>query len=227
MAVDTQADAARSERFRGIYTGAIADVLYELGHGAQTLPHAIKPVVKGDRIAAPAFTVEWVPYVGGDGDAHGERAWEMLAAVPPGYVAVAATHIPERAVLGDLAMAYLRARGCAGVIVDGGCRDIQFNEAIGLPTFCAFMTPQDASHGRGEVKAWGHEIGIGEVRVRVDDFVVADADGVVVIPRDLVDDVLERAEALVGREAQIREALLAGASPQSLFAEPTSPAAPE
>jgi regulator of RNase E activity RraA len=216
--VDTQADAARSERFRDIYTGAIADVLYELGHGAQTLPHAIKPVVKGDRIAAPAFTVEWAPYLGSDGDAHGERAWDMLAAVPPGYVAVAATHIPERAVLGDLAMAYLRARGCAGVIVDGGCRDIRFNEEIGLPTFCAFMTPQDASHGRGEVKAWGHEIGIGEVRVRMDDFVVADADGVVVIPRDLVDEVLRRAEELVGKEA---------ASPRSLFAETTSPATPE
>jgi regulator of RNase E activity RraA len=224
VAADTQADAERSERFRGIYTGAIADVLYELGHGAQTLPHAIKPIVKGHRIAAPAFTVEWVPYVGGDGDPHGERAWDMLAAVPPGYVAVAATHIVERAVLGDLAMAYLRARGCAGVIVDGGCRDIQFNEEIGLPTFCAFMTPQDASHGRGTVKAWGHEIGIGEVRIRADDFVVADADGVIVIPHDLVDEVLQRAEALVGQETQIREALLAGASPQDLFGGTASPA---
>lgn len=143
----------------------------------------------------------------------------MLGSVPPGHVLVGVSNIAERAVLGDLAMAYLKARGCAGVILDGGARDVDLNEAIGLPTFCRFTTPQDASHGRGDVREWGHDIHIGEVRIRPGDFVVADADGVVVIPDELVDDVLERAEALVDRETEIREALLAGRSPQTIFSE--------
>lgn len=205
--------------FSDIYTGAITDVLFELGHGAQTLPHRIKALVGGQRMDGPAFTVEWAPYLARTaGEGHGERAWEMLSAVPAGSVLVAVSNIPERAVLGDLAMAYLLAHGCAGVVIDGGCRDVALNETIGLPTFCAFTTPQDASHGRGEVSRWGHEIAIGEVHVRTGDFVVADADGVVVIPEPLVDDVRGRASELVHRETRIRSALLAGESPSALFA---------
>lgn len=212
--------AERSQRFARIYTGALTDTLYGLGHGGQTLPHAIKALVKGQRIAAPAYTVEWAPYLGsGGGDPNHERAWAMLGAIPAGHTIVGVSYIADRAILGDLAMAYLKARGVAGVILDGGARDVSLNEEIGLPTFCAFVTPQDASHGRGEVKAWGHEIRVGEVAVRCGDFVVADADGVVVIPAELVDEVLERAEDLVEREVGYREALLAGRSPASIFGE--------
>ncbi len=202
-----------SRRFAAIYTGALTDVLYGLGRGAQTLPHAIKPLVTGDRISAPAFTAEWAPYLSGEMD----RSWEMIMAVPSGHALVVDTHIPERAVLGDLALAYLKLHGCEGLVVDGGCRDVDIGTAVGLPRFCAFTTPQDASHGRGEVRAWGHEIRIGEVTVRTGDMIVADRDGVVVIPIEIAEEVLVRAEALVADETRIREALLAGASPADLF----------
>jgi regulator of RNase E activity RraA len=205
--------AELSERFAAIYTGALTDILFAMGYGAQTLPHAIKPVDKGDRIAAPAFTAEWTPYLSGQKD----RAWEMLKAVPSGHALIAATHIRERASLGDLALAFLLRRGCKGVVLDGGCRDIDLGSAIGMPRFCAFATPQDASHGRGEVRAWGHEITIGEVRIRTGDMIVADADGVVIVPIEIAGEVLVKAEALVADETRIRDALLAGASPDDLF----------
>lgn len=200
-------------RFAPIYTGALTDILYEMGYGAQTLPHAIKPAVPGDRIAAPAYTAEWRPYLSGEPS----KAWEMLKSVPPGHALIAATHIYERASLGDLALAFLKHRGVRGLVLDGGCRDIDIGTQIGMPRFCAFASPQDASHGRGEVRAWGHEITIGEVRIRPGDFIVADTDGVVIIPVEIVEEVLLRAEALVADETRIRDALLAGASPDDLF----------
>lgn len=202
-----------SKRFGAIYTGALTDILFEMGYGAQTLPHAIKSVVKGDRIAAPAFTAEWAPYLGGGKS----RAWEMLKSVPAGHALIAATNIPERASLGDLALALLKTRGCKGLVLDGGCRDIDIGTQIGMPRFCAFATPQDASHGRGEVKEWGHQITIGEVKIRTGDFIVADTDGVVIIPIEIAEEVLVRAEKLVEEETRLRDALLAGASPDELF----------
>ncbi|MGE3873294.1 MAG: RraA family protein [Parvibaculaceae bacterium] len=202
-----------SRRLGAVYTGALTDILFDMGRGAQTLPHAIKPVVTGDRISAPAFTAEWAPYLSGGKS----KAWDMLKSVPPGHALIAATNIRERASLGDLALAFLAARGCKGLVLDGGCRDIDIGTRIGLPRFCAFTTPQDASHGRGEVRRWGHEITIGEVRIRTGDFIVADTDGVVIIPKEIAKEVLVRAEALVKEETRIREALLAGASPDDLF----------
>ena len=212
VTIDLSMDEMR-ERFGKIYTGALTDILFGLGHGAQTLPHAIKPLVEGDRISAPAFTVEWAPYLSGARD----RSWEMLKAIPAGYALIAATNITERAVLGDLAVAFLKRQGCEGLVVDGGCRDIDIGTLVGLPRFCAFTTPQDASHGRGEVRAWGHDIRIGEVLIRTGDFIVADRDGVVIIPIEIAGEVLARAEALVADETRIREALLDGASPDDLF----------
>ena len=202
-----------SDRFEKIYTGALTDILFSMGHGSQTLPHGIQPLVKGDRISAPAFTAEWAPYLSGAKS----RAWEMLKSVPAGHALIAATHIHDRASLGDLALAFLINRGCKGLVLDGGCRDVDIGTGIGMPRFCAFTTPQDASHGRGEVREWGHEIRIGEVRIRTGDFIVADTDGVVIIPIEIAPEVLVRAEALVEDETRIRDALLRGESPDDLF----------
>lgn len=213
MAETERSVEALCERFSTIYTGALTDVLYGLGRGAQTLPHVIKPLVEGDRICAPAYTAEWAPYLSGGKD----RSWEMLMAVPTGHALIVASHIVERASLGDLALAYLITKGAKGLVMDGGCRDVDLGTQIGLPRFCAFTTPQDASHGRGEVREWGHPITIGEVTIRTGDLIVADRDGVVIVPIEIAEEVLVRAEALVADETRIREALLAGASPADLF----------
>jgi regulator of RNase E activity RraA len=204
-------------RYDALYTGALTDTLYELGFGAQTLPTAIKSVVPGQRVSGPAFTTVCRPYVPSAPE-DPERAWEMLGAVPAGHVLIVQTNADDRSALGDLAMAHMKSRGVAGVVLDGGARDIGFNREIGLPTFCAFMTPQDLSHGRGSFATWQEDVRIGEVVVRPGDFVVGDADGVVIVPAEVLDEVLERAEDLARRETGIRAALLAGASVEDAFA---------
>ena len=212
------------ERLAAIHTGALTDVLFELGYGSQTLPCEIGGLRPGMRLAGAAFPLESRPGPPPQEYDETSRAWEMFESVPAGHVAVYATGGGEHAVIGDLAIALLKARGCTGVVVDGGCRDIELILAIGLPVFCRFTTPLDISHGRGEVVGWGNPVDVGEVRVSRGDVVVADSDGVVVIPAALAQRVLGTAEDLVEREARIRAALLEGLSPDQAYTRnPTRP----
>jgi 4-hydroxy-4-methyl-2-oxoglutarate aldolase len=104
----------------------------------------------------------------------------------------------------------------AGVVLDGGCRDVDFIVREGFPVFARFVTPQD-SVPRWEVVDWGHDVAIADVRVATGDYVLGDADGVVVVPARVADDVLARAEAVVGTENEVRRAVRAGMAPLEAF----------
>jgi hypothetical protein len=96
------------------------------------------------------------------------------------------------------------------------CRDVDLIRETGLPVFARYRTPQDAV-ARWEVLEWGHEIVIEGVTVATGDYVVGDADGVAVVPRDLIETVLEEAEALVGTENLIRDAVRGGMKPLAAY----------
>jgi regulator of RNase E activity RraA len=201
--------AVLAGRFAATYTGALTDVLHELDLSSRTLPPTIRPLRPGMRLAGPAFTIRAEPEVGRN------RTFDtikVLKAVPRGHVVIWETGADDHAVIGDLAVAFLAAQGCAGLVLNGGCRDVDFLAEIGLPVFCRFVTPQDMSHGRGAITACDVTLTVGGVEVAAGDYVVADADGVVVVPRESVHEVLERAEALVRRESIVRAALLRGSS---------------
>jgi 4-hydroxy-4-methyl-2-oxoglutarate aldolase len=199
-----------------IYTGAVTDVLDELGYPNQTLPPEIGPLAPGMRVAGRAFAVEGRPRPGGEYEPSIRRILELLGAVPAGHVAVYAANDRTSAQFGELSATSLKARGVAGVVLDGGCRDVDFIVREGFPVFPRFLTPQD-SVPRWEVVEWGHEISIAEVRVATGDFVLGDSDGVVVIPEALTDEVLARAGALVGTENEVRRAVRSGMPPLEAF----------
>ena len=199
-----------------LYTAAVADVLDSLGLRGQTLPPAIGPLQPGMRLEGPAFAVEGRPRERTDYDASIRRILEMLGAVPPGAVPVYATHDEEAAQFGELSATALQAKGCPGVVLDGGCRDVGFIESAGFPVFCRYATPQD-SVPRWECGEWGHTVTIGGVEVATGDWLVADADGVVVVPTALKDEVLEKARAVAGTENQVREAVRRGVAPLDAY----------
>jgi 4-hydroxy-4-methyl-2-oxoglutarate aldolase len=198
------------------YTAAVADVLDALGYPNQTLPPEITSLQPGMRVTGPAFAVEGRPRPGGEYEPSIRRILELLGAVPSGHVAVYATNDRSCAQFGELSATSLKARGVAGVVLDGGCRDVDFIRREGFPVFARFVTPQD-SVPRWEVVEWGHQVAIGEVRVATGDHVVADSDGVVIVPADLRDDVLARAQAVVGTENEVRRAVRAGMAPLEAF----------
>lgn len=211
-------DLARlAERFGAVYTGAIADVLDRLGHDHQVLPPVIRPLRPGMRLAGPVYTVEGRPEPGVDYDTSIRATLGMLGAVPPGHVAVYQTHGEGSAHLGELSVTSLQARGCAGAVIDGGCRDVEYILRTGYPVFCHHTTPRDCT-GRWCVIGHGDvAIEVGGVRVAPGDFVVADEDGVVVVPGPVVTHSLEQAEAMVATENEIRVAVREGMPPLEAY----------
>jgi len=203
-------------RFSALYTGAVIDVLDELGLRAQALPHEIIALNAGMKLAGPAFTIEGRPHPDIDYEASMVGILEMLEAVPSGHVCAYQTHDSSCSHLGELSVTALKARGCRGAVIDGGCRDVEYILREDIPVFCRYSTPTDAV-GRWEVLRYGHEIFIGGVRVATGDFVVADRDGVVVVPQAVSEQVLERAEAIVGTENLVREAVRKGMGPLEAF----------
>jgi regulator of RNase E activity RraA len=211
------APSATAARFGAIYTAAIADILDRRGLLHQTLPAELAPLQPGMRLAGPAYPVEGHPHTGHQYDASIRKFRAMLGSVPAGAVAVYQTNDRESAQLGELSVTSLKARGCAGVVLDGGCRDVDFIVAEGFPVFARYTTPQD-SVPRWELTGHGDvTVTIGGVVVAPADWVVADTDGIVVVPAALVDEVLDEAEAKAAVENEIRAAVRGGELPLAAY----------
>lgn len=204
------------ERFAAVPTAALVDVMDELGLREQTLPPSIRPLAPGMRLAGPAFTVEGGPSGHDDWDGAIRKTLAMLGDVPAGHVAVYQCHQDRSAHFGELSATSLAARGVAGVVLDGGCRDTRLIEELGFPVFTRFVTPEDSTW-RWEVLATEVPIEIGTVRVAPGDWVVGDEDGVVVVPAVAAGDVLRVAEAKVGTESEIRKAVRDGMTPLDAY----------
>lgn len=204
-------------RFSRLYTGAITDVLDGLGYLQQTLPPALKPLREGMRLAGPAYPVEGRPQPRVDYDTSMRKILDMLGKVPAHHVVVYQTHDAASAHLGELSVTSLKTRGCAGAVIDGGCRDVEHILHEDYPVFARHTTPQDCTH-RWELTGHGDvAVVIGGVHVSRGDYVVADRDGIVVIPGDLVERVLREAEAVVSTESEIRRAVRGGMLPLEAY----------
>lgn len=197
------------ERFASIYTAALADVLDARGHRAQTLPPSIRALQPETRLAGPAFTVRGRPAETADYDAALRKVLRMLGEVPAEHVAVYACEQDVTAHLGELSVTSLKARGVAGCVLDGGCRDASFILEESFPVFCRYVTPEDSTW-RWELEATQVPVTIGRVRIEPGDWIVGDADGVVVVPREIAEDVLLEAEAKAAAENEIRVAVRSG-----------------
>jgi 4-hydroxy-4-methyl-2-oxoglutarate aldolase len=209
---------ALAERASRIYTGALTDVLDELGEHGCTLPPNLLPLRDGMRLAGPAFPVEGVPAVQLDRDESIRGILTMLGEVRAHHVVVYQTHDEgcSAAHLGELSVVALRVRGCAGDVIDGGCRDVDKILEQEFPVFCRYTTPADAV-ARWRIEHWNAPVTIGSVRIDPGDYVVADRDGIIVIPASRLGEVLTRAEEVVATENEIREAVRGGVSPLEAY----------
>jgi 4-hydroxy-4-methyl-2-oxoglutarate aldolase len=207
---------ALAGRFAALYTGALTDVLDGLGLLNQTLPAELAPLAPGMRLSGPAFTIEGRPRAGIDYGESIVKILDMLGAVPAGHIAVYQTNDRACAHLGELSVTSLMARGCAGAVIDGGCRDVEAILGEGLPVFARYTTPQDCVP-RWELLGHSREITIGGVRIAPGDWVVADADGIVVVPRQVCEEALARAEQVVATENEVRAAVRRGVLPREAF----------
>lgn len=184
---------------RGTPTGFVVDAMD--GRGA--LSFTIKPVDPD----ASSFCGVAVTCHAGPAD-----NLAVLAALPqtgPDDVIVAATDaFLETAVVGDLVCFMARNRGAVALVTDGAVRDTPGILEVGLPCFCAAVTPNSpAKNGPGTVKL---PVNLGGVQVESGDLLVGDVDGVVVVPFGMIDKVIERLEGINAKEAETMAAVEGG-----------------
>jgi 4-hydroxy-4-methyl-2-oxoglutarate aldolase len=205
-------------RFARIYTAAITDVLDELGLLRQTLPSAIQPLTPAMRIAGYAFTARGRPHRGTprDRDQTLRRFLGMISAAPADSVLVLAANDGVVAHFGELSAEWFRTHRVRGAVIDGATRDAAAIARLGFPTFVRYRTPQD-SVPRWRVTDWGQPMTIGGVRIALGDVVVADRDGVVIVPRRAAHEVLQRCEKLMRTEGSVRRAIRRGLTPLDAY----------
>jgi 4-hydroxy-4-methyl-2-oxoglutarate aldolase len=204
------------QRFEAIYTAALADILDARGRREQTLPPQIRPLAPGLRLAGPAYTVRGRPAETSDHDEALRKVLRMLGDVPEGHIAVYACAQDVSAHLGELSVTSLKARGVAGCVLDGGCRDVSFILDEGFPVFSRFVTPEDSTW-RWSLEETQVPVTIGRVRIEPGDWVVGDDDGVVVVPGALAESVLAEAETKAATESEIRCAVREGMTPLDAY----------
>jgi len=205
-----------AERLSRCYTGVVYDVLRERGIVACVLPPSIAPLDPAMVAAGPVFTVRGRPDASVSAHETLLRWTELLSRALRGHVVMVQGHDSERALMGELSAETLQFRGVRGYIVDGGCRDTAFIRRLGFPVFCDKATPRDIV-GAWVPVAYDEPISYGQVVVRPGDHVLADWDGIVVIPGAIAVEVVAAAETAMRTEDKVRAAILSGVDPQQAY----------
>ena len=194
-------DPALVEQLRGTPTGFLCDAM----GGTGALDHRLHPAI------ADQFAFCGVALTCHTGPADNLALIHALASVQPGDVLVAATDGHTAcAVTGDLVLGMARNAGAVGFVTDGCVRDLVGIRQVGLPAWAMGVTPNSPHRsGPGTV---GHPVLVAGWPVHSGDVIVADLDGVVVIPQRRLADVLQRLPAIRKAEAAADEQVRRGAT---------------
>jgi len=191
--------AALVEALRGTPTGFLVDAL----GGAGALDYRIKPAIAEQAgFCGVALTCD-------AGPADNLALIAALESVQPGDVLVCATgSYTGCAVTGDLVLGMARNCGAVGFVTDGCVRDLPGIRMVALPCYCIGVTPNSpARSGPGTV---GFPITLAGHPVASGDVIVADLDGVVVVPATRLDEIIARLPAIRKSEAAMDQAVRDG-----------------
>jgi regulator of RNase E activity RraA len=214
-------DEKTIETLSGIATATLTTVLHKKGL-RNVWMRGTKPLRSGQkRVVGLAFTLRFIP---AREDLATPASWSSpistraaIEAMPPGCVAVVdAMGITDAGIFGDILCQRMNVRGVAGLVTDGVVRDLAGVLRTGLPVWCMGAAAPASIAGLTFVN-WQEPIACGGVAIFPDDVIVADDDGAVVIPKALLNDVVEEAAEQERFEAWIVSEVQAGAALPGLY----------
>ena len=202
-----------------LYAAVLSDVLDELGLRNQAMKPQIRPL--DDNLVMVGFARTGL-FHEVDGVLPGENPYELemrvLDDLAPGeIVAFACGGSTRIAPWGELLTTAARARGGVGAVTDGFVRDVRAIRGARFPVFHGGIAPLD-SKGRGKVVDIDIRVECAGVAIAPGDLIFGDVDGVVVVPRNVEDEVLARAFDKVARENVTRDELIKGARLKDVYA---------
>ena len=199
-----------------LYTAVVSDSLDQLGIRHQAMREYLRPVHPRCKFAGWARTIACSDIYHVPEDPYAIEI-EAVDSLLPGEAAVVGTQNSLRnAPWGELLSTAAKVRGARGAVIDGLIRDTRKIAELGFPVFASGIKPVD-SMGRGIVTAYNIPVEVGGVIVHPGDFVFADEDGIVTIPKDRVKEVIELASDKVRREDGSRAELMKGAYLRDVF----------
>jgi regulator of RNase E activity RraA len=210
-------DPRIAEQLAGVSTATLTTVLLKKGLRNVWL-RGTRPLAAGQpRVVGRAFTLRFVP---AREDLATPESWSSpistraaIEAMPAGCVAVVdAMGVTDAGIFGDILCSRMHRRGVAALVTDGVVRDVAGVLASGLPVWCQGVAAPPSVAGLTFVD-WQQPVGCGGVAVFPNDVIVVDADGAVLIPQALLDQVVaasveqERLEGWIMREVEAGAAL--------------------
>ena len=200
-----------------VRSALVSDSLDLIGFRSNVMSRAVTPLVSSMKIMGYASTIEFVE--GNDFDPQDPYgpAIDFLDSLQSGDVAIVATgHSKQSAFWGELFSTAAKGRGANGVVTDGPLRDTQEILPVGFSAFGIGTLPFDYK-GRMKVSSVHSRVNCGGVEVNQGDLIVADNDGVAVVPASKIDEVITLANERARRESTVLKELLEGKSVRSVW----------
>lgn len=213
-----------------LYTPVVGDILDQMGYSHQFLPAAIRPLTvlvppnmvepivpeNRNKLVGWACTVLENDVFGAPKKPFGYLT-EALDQLRPNDVYVA-TGAHNSALWGELLTATSKVKGAVGAVLDGYTRDTPQVLEQNFPVFATGCWAQDSSI-RTYVCDFRCTIEIGQVTIHDGDLVFGDVDGVLIVPREIVEEVIEKALEKAAGEKLVRKAIEGGMSATDAFAK--------
>jgi 4-hydroxy-4-methyl-2-oxoglutarate aldolase len=189
----------------------VLDILDAKGLKQQALKPGIIPRTVEKVVIGAAKTLLWMDFAHDDPATY-ELELKAVDSLEENEFVVCATGDSHRSgIWGELLTTAASQRSAVGIVTDGGVRDVAQIELLGFPVFSRYLSPYD-SFNRQKVVAYDVRVEIDGVTIEPGDIIVADCDGVAVVPSAIAPEVLADALNKAGKEDQFREAVKSGAS---------------
>ena len=192
-----------------LFTAVVCDALDALGYRNQSPSVRLAPQTVDSVLVGRAKTTLWVDMAHDDPRPYELELLAVDACQPDDVLIAAAGGSLRSGIWGELLSTAARNRGCVGAVVDGAVRDVRVMRQMQFPVYARGTCPRDSLH-RQRVVDLDVPVEIAGVRFCPGDLVIADVDGVAVVPREIEAEAVRRAWEKVHAENQVRDAIRGG-----------------